>query len=243
MANHFSSLGFRVHDEGSFSDFVELAMEHASSPQKKGIRALCWDVLPGLEVWLQSNDDNEIVSCNIHYYGRTRLKGRVAGHLRAEDQELDGALHLEINPDAESFDYPLIVDIPNFASVIARADLGKNLSVQVTAFSHGMEVYESEEAFHASQTDDVKLGTKSLIPTGAFGDEGPRPEAMIAGKVLAAEEIKNPITGDPFWHLEVETFGGCVDVVADPELIEGTPAVGAVVHGTFWLSARLPDDN
>lgn len=243
MANHFSSLGFRVHDEETFTDFVELAMKHASSPKRKGMRALCWEVLPGLEVWMQADNTGEVVSCNIHYFGRTRLKGRVAGHLRAEEQDLDGALHLEVNPDGEAFDYPLIVDIPNFATVIHRADLAKVITVQVTAFSHGMEVFETEEAFLASQNDEVKLDAKSLVPTGAFNEEGPRPEAMISGKILVVEELKNPMTGDAFWHLEVETFGGCVDVVADPELVEGTPAVGAILHGSFWMSARIPDDN
>ena len=243
MANHFSSLGFRVSDEETFTDFVELAMKHASSPKKKGMRALCWEPLPGLEVWMQADGGGEVVSCNIHYYGRTRIKGRVSGHLRAEEQELDGALHLEINPDAESFDYPLIVDIPNFATVVHRADLGKTITVQVTAFSHGMEIFADESAFLESQNDEVKLDAQSLVPTGAFHEGGPRPEAMITGKVLAAEEIKNPTTGDSFWHLEVETFGGCFDVVADPELVEGTPVVGATLHGSFWMSARIPDDN
>ena len=63
---------------------------------------------------------------------------------------------------------------------------------------------------------------------------------MIAGHVQHTEERSNPATGRRFHYLRVKTYGAVeVDVVADPTIVTGSPAVGGVVWGTFWLSGRL----
>jgi hypothetical protein len=57
--------------------------------------------------------------------------------------------------------------------------------------------------------------------------------------VLAAEEKINTLTGHAFYWALVDTYGGAYDVVIDPSLLPGVPAVGGVISGSFWLSGRI----
>ena len=81
-------------------------------------------------------------------------------------------------------------------------------------------------------------------PSGLFApkdepDWQPKAYANFAGHVEGAEVVTNPISNRPFHHLVVRTGAGVFDVVADPAIPSGTPEVGGVVHGEFWLSGRI----
>lgn len=57
--------------------------------------------------------------------------------------------------------------------------------------------------------------------------------------MLGTSLLINPATGASFHWAKVRTLGGEVDVVADPEVLNGSLVVGGVVNGSFWLSGRL----
>jgi hypothetical protein len=51
--------------------------------------------------------------------------------------------------------------------------------------------------------------------------------------------VTNPHTQQAFWWARVRTLGGEFDVVADPEIVEGTIVQGGVIGGSAWLSGRI----
>jgi hypothetical protein len=55
------------------------------------------------------------------------------------------------------------------------------------------------------------------------------------GLFCVTEEPVTPTATGMF----VRTLGGTVDMVADPESVEGEPTVGGAVQGSFWLSGRV----
>jgi hypothetical protein len=65
---------------------------------------------------------------------------------------------------------------------------------------------------------------------------------MFTGTVVDAERLVNEYSGGDFWHARVRTLGGEVDVVADPQAIEGELVPGGIAQGLFWLSGRLSDE-
>jgi hypothetical protein len=92
------------------------------------------------------------------------------------------------------------------------------------------------------------FAAESLVPVGMFGraynlpwkpEDRPKEEAQFSGTVLEAERLTNPATGREFWHALVRCLGGTFDVVADPAIVAGKPARGAIVHTHAWLSGRL----
>jgi len=131
--------------------------------------------------------------------------------------------------------------------------------MQIAAFAHEISCYPDEATYRASQTMDVdveggavpvKFAPKHFFPIGqfeaAFSAPGGKresiaPVASFAGYVQEAAVRKNPETGQAFHVLKVETLGGILDVVVDPILLQQSPAIEGVAHGTFWLSGRMPD--
>jgi hypothetical protein len=63
--------------------------------------------------------------------------------------------------------------------------------------------------------------------------------AAISGRVLATQTITNPVTSQKFYWARIHTQGGELDVVADPQVVQGQLVVGGVIYGSFWLSGRL----
>jgi hypothetical protein len=63
------------------------------------------------------------------------------------------------------------------------------------------------------------------------------PRAHFTGHVEAADVRTNSVTGHPFQHALVRTYGGIYDVLAAAD--EATPRLraGNIVRGTFWLVA------
>jgi hypothetical protein len=67
----------------------------------------------------------------------------------------------------------------------------------------------------------------------------PQAIALFAGIIKEFEKKQNELTGAEFYWLQVETYGGEIDVVADAQFFEKEPLKDGVIHGLFWLSGRL----
>jgi hypothetical protein len=62
---------------------------------------------------------------------------------------------------------------------------------------------------------------------------------MLSGRVLDVRMITNPVTGQRFYCAQVSVLGSELDVVADPQVVQGKVVKGGIVRGAFWLSGRL----
>jgi hypothetical protein len=71
-------------------------------------------------------------------------------------------------------------------------------------------------AYEANPTGDLRLASRSFIPTGLFTPAGdsiipPQARAIFAGHVLAADEKINVLTGRAFYWALVEAYGGAYE--------------------------------
>lgn len=242
MASHFTTIGLPV---GSVEDLAALVDRIAPScrelPARRG-RYLHWRDPSGAELWLQLSRDDELLGVHPHFDGATRtrvgLTSRVAG-----ENALEGGFHGWANPEAddvEAGDYPFVFDAPGFGQH-GDARIPGVAEVQLSAFAHELEVFESVAAFEAAAPEgEVRFASQSFVPSGLFG-EAPEATAVFTGIVRRADRRTNEQTGRPFYWAEVDTLGVRVDVVVDPALVTTPPAPGHVVQGSFWLSGRLLD--
>jgi hypothetical protein len=229
-----------------------------------------WSPGEGIEVWLQVRS-REVIGVAPHFAGSTSMRVGVTGRIhRPDESPLDGAFHGWADPppdDPESGDYPFVFDAPD-AGRFTQIALPAIVTVQIAAFAHELTAFPDEDAYLASQEGEVRFAAESFIPAGLFrpgatgepasestgepgtgsgGAEGsdaavPGALAMFSGHVLETRRLENPYSGGELTWARVRTLGGEVDVVADPEGVEGMLVPGGVAHGTFWLSGRLSSD-
>ncbi len=246
--SHFSDIGFVVRSTDDLTAFARALPPDTPADVTPFGHYLRWSPGAGTEFWFQIDLEHHLVGANPHFDARTPTRVRLTGREHSATHPLDGGFHLWLDPqpvdpadgDAEVGASPLFVDVPDFR---LHDDLVLPLEVDlaIAAFAHTFESHPTEEAFRATGS---KMAAESLIPSGLFAPGGaittpPRAEAILYGHVEATEVRTNPSSGRTFIWCRVQTYGGRLEIVADPSLVAEPPIVGGIVGGTFWLSARL----
>ncbi|HOX43768.1 MAG TPA: hypothetical protein PK668_09220 [Myxococcota bacterium] len=258
MASHLTSIGFDAESEEEFVDLAARADEEGALVESERGAYLHWRLPCGAELWAQISAEQELVGMNPHLDGRGRMPAVLTRELAREgDSPLDGAFHAwavapEALADSQDGLYPFVFDCPDAARQAGRR-LPARVDVQLALFAHELQVYPGLEAFEARPQDEVRLASRAFIPLGLFreeSDESDRSDrsdesdeeesmALLAGHVVAVERRVNEETGRAFVWALLETLGGTVDLVADPEIAPALLQAGGVVVATGWLSGRI----
>lgn len=245
MASHFSTIGFEVATKDDLRGLIERAIrtgESFTSPHGRYVR---WDVGEGIELWVGVDEEESLATAHPHFSGAARMEvGITEGIVGDPEIPLEGSFHGWAGGLPGTGCYPFLFDAPNF-DCFSEIRLPALRTVQLAGFAHEVSVYRDDQHF-AERPDDLRVAAESFIPTGLFlkGEDverGPESKAALSGHILSFCEITNPIYGKNFWSIRVRTYGGILDVVADPRILEGSPAIGGVVYGLFWLSGRILD--
>jgi hypothetical protein len=249
MASHMSTIGFQVSNEFDFGKLVNHALLNGTEIESANGMYIWWVAGRGVELWVQIDRDKSVVGVNPHFSHSGRMWVGLTQRLRRPDESsLEGAFHGWAAPqgdDPESGAYPFIFDAPDF-DLHEELQLPSLRQVQVAAFAHELEAFVDEDSYYASQAEGVRFAAESFIPAGLFslghnGGGPPAAQAVLAGTVLAWENITNPFSGRPFHWARVRTLGGEIDIVTDPSILIGELVEGGIVRGSFWLSGRILD--
>ncbi|MEO1229131.1 MAG: hypothetical protein AAFZ18_09515 [Myxococcota bacterium] len=248
MVSHFSSIGFDIESEGALLALSEQVAELSVSVPVAGGRYLHWEDPSGAALWLQLDEEGDLVGVHPHFSGSSRMRVGLQSKLTGpEDTRLDGAFRAWAAPetdDPETGAYPFVFDAPD-AALHQPLVLPSRRTAQVATFAHDLDLFDSEAEHAASQSEGIRMSSRSIIPLGDFrGGDAPRSSrpaahAVIVGHVIEAALRFNTLTGRPFWWALVDSFGGSFDLVADPTLIDRPFPPGGVVAGAFWLSGQL----
>ncbi|WGU95784.1 hypothetical protein QJQ58_05820 [Paenibacillus dendritiformis] len=245
MANPMTSIGFPVKSREDFEQIAGVAIEHGTLLEADQGQYIYFEAGNGIELWLQVNQENEIIGLNPHFAGTSRLEVGLTTIIdRETDSVLDGACHAWMEPDEslESGTCPFVFDMPNLG-LFGQVEVPQRISIQLTAFSHEVNVYDNEEEYSQSQEGEVKFAAESFIPSGLFGNSNePASTAIFTGRVVEASLIQNEYTGSSFSWCKAKTLGGEIDVVTDLEQLDKDIAVGSIISGSFWLSAKFVDE-
>lgn len=251
MAGHFDSIGFPADDEDALAPFVQQALREGDQLEVIGAdpgwggRYVCWSPGRNVQLWLSLNEKGEVTAVDPHYAGRGRAHITLERSYDYDTAPPTGGVFAWVAMGTQE-ETKAGFDLPAFARFYDMAcDYDGNALIQPTAFTHGAEVFESVEAYHAHQLDlhsedqTLAFAVESFLPIGLFDPEGqvPPAAARLSGIVLESRQIVNPATQRMFHACLVKTVGMTVDIVADPDQLTGTPAPGAVLAGSFWMSA------
>lgn len=250
MPVHMTALGFPVTTEQDFRHYAYQASEFGQKIETRNGSYTHWEAGRGIELWVQTNLHRRIIGMNPHFRGEARLRADIIRRIpRYEHSILDGAFYSWADPSADhpaSDLFPFVFDLPDY-DVYDKLCLPCTASIQLTAFAYELKGFQHTEAYLASlpeRRDGRKFAIESFIPSGLFTSSGrvqdaPLANAILSGHVLDSMQLTNPVTGQRFYWARIHIPGGDVDVVADPQVVQGHIVRDGVISGRFWLSGRL----
>jgi len=247
MPSHMTTLGFLVTTEQDFRHYAYQASEFGEKIETPNGSYTFWEVGNGIELWVQTNLHKRIIGMNPHFRGRASMRAGLVKYVSRKEQTiLDGSFYAWANPitnDPTSGMFPFVFDLPDYDTYHPIL-LPCIIDVQLAAFAHHLIGFADEATYTASQHKDLKFAPESLVPSGLFTPTGkikepPQAEIIFNGRVLETARLVNPVTSQKFYWARVRTLGGEMDVVADPQIVQGQVVQDGIVNGTFWLSGRL----
>ena len=206
-----------------------------------------WSMDSKVELWGQINNKNEAIGLNPHFSGTARMRVRISEKVKNPDNtDLDGAFYAMTSPNGEedgANGYPLVFDVPDIYTY-SSIKLPQVANIQLSAFAHEIKGFESEEEYFNAQDSEIRFAVESFIPSGLFHPDGestvpPEALAIFSGRVIDTEKYINGLTNEEYIWAKVTVMGDEIDVVADPEIIEGKLIKGGILSGSFWLSGRV----
>lgn len=242
MPSHMTSLGFPVATEQDFRHYTYQASEFGRTLETSKGSYIVWPPGYGIELWVQANLHKRIIGMNPHFRGYGKMRAYLTRRvIRREHTILEGAFYSWATPPGTAANkglYPFVFEAPDYALYDALA-LPGTAYVQLAAFAQLLQGYENADAYKVAQGADPD-GEFFISPAlNTTPEEAPPAYATFSGHVLEAAVITNPITNLKFNWALVHTLGGAIDIIADPQVVQGNIAVNGMVKGTFWLSGRL----
>ncbi len=240
---HMMTLGFSVTTAQDFRHYVYQASEFGQRLEAKHGAYTQWVIGNGIELWVQTNLHRRIIGMNPHFNGKTRMRVTITERIpRSPHSILDGAFSAWANPlvnTSESSRYPFVFDLPDY-DLYEELCLPTTIYIQLTAFAYELRGFETEEVYKTktSQRAGKKGPVESFLSSGR-AKKPAQAEAMFSGRVLNVRMITNPVTSQKFYYAQVSVLGNELDVVADPQVVQGKVVKGGIVRGAFWLSGRL----
>jgi hypothetical protein len=249
MASHFSSLGIPMSDRDIYFEYFKKSYENGKHINTDQGMYTKWEIGNGIELWGQVDKNSDAIGMNPHFSGSTEMKVRIEKRVnKPDDTVLDGAFYGWADPSDSENDgsYPFVFDVPDVATY-QSIKLHQIVTVQLTAFAHEISAYLNDEEYEKSQDKEPKFASEAFIPSGLFSPDGsdnnsPQAYAIFTGHILDTKEIINPYTNNRFLWARVKTLGGEIDIVIDPEILEGNLTIGGIVSGSYWLSGKIISD-
>ena len=253
MPAPLDSIGFDPDDDDAMQRHVRRALAEGDQIEVIGVepgwggRYVGWDAGDGAQLWLGVDEEGQVTRVAPHFAGRGRAHVSLE---RSYDHDGTappaGGVFCYVAPGTGE-ETKAGLELPIYARFYDMAcDYEGYGLVQVAALCRGADVYADAEAYFEAMDrlrPGVSFAVESFLPVGLLEPDGglPPAAATLSGRVLEARRIENPAGGRAFWWALVKTVGMTVDLVAGDGQIAGEPRPGAIVSGSFELSA-LPAD-
>jgi hypothetical protein len=253
MASHFSSIGVLANTEDEISELLDKIWDESEAIDCEYGYYAKFSSKTGAELWVHVDKCDKIIGVNPFYNGESNFLVGITKQIKNKQyNKFECLFYAWTNPENDNPEtgyYPFAFDCVNIA-VAPKIELPCITHIKLSAFAHELEIYKSEEDYDLWQKkigkDDLRLASKSFIPSGLFSandkkDVSPRtiPEAVFTGVILDYKKHKNELTGESYFWIKTETYGGIIDVVADPSLINEKLEKNGVISGEFYLCGKL----
>lgn len=238
--SHFDCIGFKITDEESFIEMIELVSSKAKKLQNANYENFEYHLYrspKGIRMYLVT-ENGELYTLNPHFKGKTSNPVSI---ISIDVNEAgDGLAFAWLKPD-ESLTKGLTqinFSCPDYFKHI-RSRSPRLVNLQITAFTEEFTIYDTEDEFYEKTTLEIEgkklqFAKNSFIPIGVFDEQNKSPLAKFAGTIEEIEVVTNPLTNVDFYALRVKSIVD-FDVVM-PILPNVNLTKGKIIEGIFWMS-------
>ncbi len=257
MASNLSCIGFVFRNAEDFHARMLVLAEESRERLKceKGEYAI-WRSRTGAEVWFHlapqygSEGQSIIHGLAPFFEGQSSVPVLMTQAVRRpDDTPLEGLFHGWVAPDGQGAGaYPQAFEVIDFAAHVNRP-LPAVWRCRVTGFCRTLTVHRDNSTL-PDMGGGQRLAGQAFIPIGLFSgsDEDlpptavrQEPTAWLTGIIRAHRRFENEAAGRAFHWVSVESLAATYDLVADPDIVAGEMAEGAIVEATAWMFARVMD--
>jgi hypothetical protein len=248
VSSHFSCIGFPVADMAAYWALARRAAAEGTRLElADGAALVRWQVGGGPEIWAQVNARGEVMGATPFFATGTPHRVALTGLGEDPDAPLEGWVDgwMEPTEDDEPYSgaFPLRVTLVDFALARQRlARRGGVIGLEIAALAHEADLYADLAAYRSAPGDVYRPPAETFAATAHAGvDDAPglqEASALIAGQVIQARLLVNPVTEEPYWWVRVQTRGVVLHALADRDTLGGDPRPGNVLLGSFWLVGR-----
>lgn len=102
MPSLLSAIGLPVTSRDEHLELANRVVDSCASFDASGGRYLHWSSPGGAELWLQVDNENNLLGMNPHFSGKSRVRVGLTNRLvRPDEAELDGAFHGWADPASD----------------------------------------------------------------------------------------------------------------------------------------------
>lgn len=248
VPDHFRTVGFTL-ERDELASLLQRAIDGGRLIEAPHGDYRVWTPGAGAELWvnLYRRDGNtrELAGANPHFASDARMLAIVEAVEPNAEFALEGELYAWASPGGDEHGlYPFSASVPDFDASLAARDVPFRATLALAGFAHELRWW-ADEASHAesARAEPTGFAETSIVPVGLFGSNAgrARSQAIVTGTIAGSELRYNPATERPFRILRLDTYGGQIDILGAPEVVQGEPLIGGVARATCWLTARIVD--
>ncbi len=258
MFSRMNTLGFLVTTARDFRHYVYQASEFGHKIETSNGSYTLWEIGNGIELWVQTNLHKRIIGMNPHFHGMTHVRAELLKPISHSGQSiLDGAFYAWANPHIiPSVAHPFVFDLPDY-DTYTNLLLPSTTNVQLAAFAQELYAFPDTTAFKTwlanrrsdptrerAWTNNTDCSECQVIPYALYTPSGklaahPPAKLLLRGHICETAYETNPVTRQKFYWARVHALDCDFDMLADPQIVQGTLTTNGFIYGLFRLSGRL----
>ncbi len=257
MVSNLSTIGFHFDDDDAFRETMQRltagAFERlACGPGDYAI----WRSRTSAEVWFHLTGerdgggaltDNDVAGLTPFFEGLSDVPVEIVEAIvRPGDNEFEGAFLAWVNPDDETGlgAHQIVFDAVDFAAHCDRP-IPFKARVRLSGFAREIKIVAKDDKASMARAGSTARSFMSiglfpkLSATADGASDAPSSNALLTGRVVEQSALTNEETGAGFHWLLVQSPDATFDVLADPELMPETVAVGDVIQVGCLFFGRI----
>jgi hypothetical protein len=246
MPQHLASIGFPVQVPDDLQVYIEHALRHGQRFTTAQGSYVCWSSRSGAELWVKLDAEGQVLEVNPFFSGYSRMSVAIEERIATEASgSLETAFsgwmsgYYDRSEDPEPhYSYtgtiPLGFNTPNYAMYDPLKIPGV-FDARLVGFAQSLQAFESVEDYYRwSQGKNLRLSSESFFP-----DHNPEVNMLCVAYVLDCMPLVNEFTSCRYEWAWVRTYGGEIDIVAQPDQVQGKLVPGGTVMGRLWMTGKI----
>lgn len=247
MTSYFCNIGFPVETEDKINELADQVVRNGQRYERGAWSLTRWRCDKRIGLSLLQNAEYRSRNLIPEHFGNGRLNLRVASAFVKAGPGYHRRDLIGVCESTEDPPFDVMIEVPDIVITPDRFAEGNKIKLNITPFISAMVCDADEQAFAARCPQLSLAGGRLVYASGLFEDNGvhrasPSPQAKVLGRICSVDRPANPVTGLSYLVLGIQTQGGTLEAVVDPNANPDNPVIGGIVTAGAWLRGSLSPD-